>query len=131
MKEAVIAELIKRAGDIVKLESGQKAKEENPEIPILRKQVEDLLQIQPQSRVIREAIEETKREITRLEINQIIKHEETLSRQGEVLEIFSDPSFWAWLEERLSSGEIRALYRKWVKTILIRDGAVVKVELTM
>jgi hypothetical protein len=127
---AVIEKLTQRAKDILKIEAGnQERPPESEEIQVLKGQLRELLKISPQSTAIYQAIQETKRQISQLEVKQVVAEKQLREKMGELETIFADPEYWHWLEERLTPAEVRANYRKWVKAVWTRDGQVVGVDL--
>jgi site-specific DNA recombinase len=128
IRDAVIQKLTAHASEIFDLESGTETP--NPEILKLEAQLSDLIKIPTPSPPILTAIAEIKSEIQQ----QLIKSqlEKTLESEGkqEFIRVFKNPIFWEEsVEKELSPAEIRAYYRKWIKTIWIKEGEIVGIDL--
>jgi hypothetical protein len=132
IRAVVIEKLTQRAKDILKIEAGnQERPPESEEIQVLKGQLRELLKISPQSSAIYQAIQETKWQISQLEVKQVVAEKQLQEKMGELETIFADPNYWHWLEERLTPAEVKANYRKWVKAVWTRDGQVVGVDLLL
>lgn len=132
IRERVIEALTARARAIFAVEAGQlPVAEESEELKVLRSQLGGLLAIRPQSAPIQQAIQEIKTQMTRLQVEEAVAHNQAIARKEEIEEAFADPDYWGWLESRLTPAEIRANYRRWVKAVFIRDGVIESIELNL
>ena len=130
IRDAVVAALTEKAQEIINLEEAPPDILFDPELSNLMEQLRDLERISAPSRPIRQAIKEMKSQIECRRNELTLEKLRDENRSKELVEAFSDPLFWTeYIEKKMTIGEIRTYYLKWIKAIRIRDGKVTGIQL--
>lgn len=127
--EAVVIEaLCQRANEVS--QTLETPDEEPVEVKELKQQLQQLQQIPNPNSAITSAIAELQAQIHQLRIQSGLQNAQAESEKSSLQETFSDPVFWdTYLKARLSPGEVREIYRRYVDRVLVKDGEVVQVIL--
>jgi hypothetical protein len=130
IRDAMVAALVQKAKEIVRIESDPAEIVPTPEIINLNNQLSDLGRIPSPSSPISKAIAEIRSQIEFLQNEQFIEQRRDEIKAKELVEAFSDPLFWTdFVESRLTTAEIRAYYLKWIKVAWFNEGEIVEVVL--
>jgi hypothetical protein len=118
-----IQALTEKAGAIATIYEADEEKVENPKIKELRSQITVLESMK--NPMLADAIAKLHDEITNLERSHDVDQGINLELRSLLIEAFSDPDFFAALDNE----EKRSLYKSLIKKIVVRDRQVVLVEL--
>lgn len=128
IEEQLVQALCDRSEEISKTLRASES-EESVLVKELKSQISQLQIISNPNQIILDAIAKLKAQVRDSEIKNNIAAARGESEKVGLSEIFSDPVFWdTWLKVKLSTDEIRDIYRRYCSKIFIKDGEVESIE---